>query len=106
MFYAFRQNNTGGSFDYDNERGITEVVIVEADSAEEANNRAEQIGIYFGGVDSGDDCPCCGDRWYGVWDKGDLEPSLYGRPIKETKRPAWIHFKDGTKVSINGTAKF
>lgn len=58
MFYQFRQNNSGGSFD---EPAIN--VIVEASSAVEANEIAQQHGIYFDGCDSGTDCSCCGDRW-------------------------------------------
>jgi hypothetical protein len=36
-----------------------------AESTSEANTLAEKFArVYFDGVDSGDDCPCCGDRWY------------------------------------------
>ena len=62
-FYQYRQNNSGGSFD--EEMGL--VVFVEAGAAEEADHRAKGIGIYFNGVDSGSDCPCCGDRWSTTW---------------------------------------
>lgn len=70
MFYKYRQNNSGGSF------GLPAIeVYIEADSAEEANARAEaETGIYF---DNEDDCPCCGSRWgtASEWDEV-AEPSF------------------------------
>lgn len=104
MFYTFNQNNSGGSFDYDAERGISAVVIIEADSAEAANERAEQIGLYF---DGDGDCECCGDRWYsvsGTYDSADV-PSIYGTPL-ESYEPSYkwmgkypetyVHYANGT----------
>ena len=29
---------------------------------------AEDIGLYFDGVEQGMDCSCCGDRWYRAWE--------------------------------------
>jgi hypothetical protein len=63
MWYSFRQNNSGGSFDYSESVGISVTVYVEANSVEDANFRAEDIGLYFDGAG---DCSCCGDRWYSV----------------------------------------
>jgi hypothetical protein len=62
-FYEFTQNNTGGSFVTDFQ--VCHRLLIEANSAEEANIKAESMGVYFNGVDEGYDCPCCGDRWYG-----------------------------------------
>ena len=69
MFYTFSQNNSGGSFDIDHM--LAHFVIIEADTAEEANTIAESVGIYFNGCDEGMDCDCCGDRWYSQWDDKD-----------------------------------
>ena len=81
MFYTYSQNNSGGSF-----RGPAIYVIVEADSATQADYRAQhEAGIYFNGVQSGHDCGCCGDRWYPQWEKGDEVPSIYGQPVSEKK---------------------
>jgi hypothetical protein len=82
MFYEFNQNNSGGSFFYDEQAGISHVVIVEADTAAQANAKAQDIGIYF---DGDGDCPCCGDRWYSVWrdEDGDDEPTIYGQPVED-----------------------
>ena len=41
-FFVFNQNNSGGVFDLDKERGITRFVVVEAKDAAAANRRAER----------------------------------------------------------------
>lgn len=81
MFYTYSQNNSGGSFVQD--VNISHYVIIEASSASEANEKAEQLGIYF---DGDGDCECCGNRWYELsdsWDKGDGVPSIYGEAVWE-----------------------
>jgi hypothetical protein len=89
MFFTFTQNNSGGFFDEDEEKGIGHYVIVEANSAEEANTRAESIGIYFNGCDDGLDCDCCGDRWSPTWSsEGEKTPMIYGEPAKD----AFVHY--------------
>lgn len=68
MFYVYRQNNSGGSF-----RPPAVDVIVEADSAVDADTIAEGVGIYFDGR-PGDCIPCCGHRWATAeedWNKYD-----------------------------------
>ena len=64
--YEFTQNNSGGYFEVDDK--VCHRVFIEADNAMEANEIAQELGIYFDGCDKGIDCPCCGDRWYEVWD--------------------------------------
>ena len=101
MYYDFHQNASGGTFDVNIERGISVIVIIEADNMDEAINRAEYIGLYFDGYG---DCPCCGSRWTEPWD-GDNEPCVYGKPVKEcvnhTKRTdqgvpdIFVHPKEG-----------
>jgi len=114
MFYTFHQNNSGGYFIFDSDKGISVNVIIEANSADEANDRAEQIGLYFNGVADESDCSCCGDRWYSVWDENDGTelPEIWGEPVainapmkkedlsfKWAKGPeAYIHYLDGTIV--------
>src|SRR5690606_3861210 len=63
-------NNSGGSFDYDPEQGITHYVYVEANNYREANARARDIGLYF---DGSGDCNCCGYRWDDAGDWTDPE---------------------------------
>lgn len=106
MFFHYSQNNSGGSFDFDRERGITHHVVIEANSADDANERAEAIGLYFDGCDAGIDCDCCGDRWYAKWENsaGYAEPTVYGQPAFEVEHHTrWmapnpevvIHYADG-----------
>lgn len=68
-WYEFRQNNSGGSFQIDDD--VTIYVLIQAASAKEANIKAEEIGIYFDGCYNGHDCNCCGDRWYEASDPMD-----------------------------------
>ena len=63
-FYELSQNNTGGLFDVDDK--VCHRLFIEADSEDSAKDIAESLGCYWDGVDSGIDCECCGDRWYGV----------------------------------------
>lgn len=106
-FFEYSQNNSGGGFDTDHDGGLSHYVIIEADSAEEANRKAGDIGLYFDGEG---DCPCCGNRWYPAWDgsDGDVVPSHYGTPIQDVAfgegpnrkwikdgPEAYVHFKDG-----------
>jgi hypothetical protein len=105
-FFHFPQNNSGGSFDFDEGKGITKNVIIEATSHGDANSRAEAIGLYF---DGDGDCPCCGNRWSSQYDDGDgtESPSIYGSPVdapvegsfkmkwmKQGKETA-VHYIDG-----------
>lgn len=64
LFFEFDQNNTGGSFDIDDRRGIGPHVWIEANTVKHATELAERLGLYWDGVENDRDCPCCGDRWY------------------------------------------
>ena len=106
MFYHFNQNNSGGSFLFDENQGITHHVVIEADNASDANAIAEGIGIYFDGYG---DCSCCGNRWYPVDDHNEEDfPHVYGGEIKKVLNVSpyrWmddgkevcVHYKDGRK---------
>ena len=101
MFYTFSQNNSGGGFMKLPERGIAHYVIVEGKNANDANNKAQIIGIYFNGVGSGDDCDCCGDRWEPVTDDdGTSEPTVGDKTISEYASGIfgdhiYVHYADG-----------
>lgn len=105
-WYTFIQNNSYGRFHYKPEEGIGYAVIVEATSAAHANERAEQIGLYFNGIRDGRDCACCGDRWYTVYtDAGEEFPMIYNtkvRPIKEGEKPLKDWGIDAYMHKING----
>lgn len=108
-FYCYQQNNSGGSFRYD--KNLSCSVIVEADNADKANSKAEDIGIYFNGVNKKRDCKCCGDRWSPAYeDDKRFQPCVYDTPVfvNETRieeqslflrkgtYKAIVHYIDGT----------
>ena len=104
MFYTYSQNNSFGTFEINDD--VTHYVIIEADSVEDANRRAEGVGLYFDGCSKGIDCPCCGDRWSEAWEGDEYpEPMIYGQPVSPAAtwrgNPgdtiAYIYRKDGTK---------
>lgn len=107
MFYEFNQNNSGGRFDFNEEKGLTHIVIIEAVDKEEAEYKAGRIGIYFNGCDTGRDCSCCGDRWGDLsYEEGSEAPMHYGEPIAAAKfgmrwmkpgKEACVHYADGRK---------
>jgi len=103
---------------------VDHYVIVEADTAEKANNRAEKIGIYFNGCEDNLDCECCGDRWYEQYDDtdGDPTPMVYERPfelfaigyegnevdrsaIRHFGRVVHVYYENGEHVSIDAHGK-
>jgi hypothetical protein len=60
-WFEFSQNNSGGSFDVDD--NVCHRLFIEAEDEKSAFDIAESKGIYFDGVEKGIDCECCGDRW-------------------------------------------
>lgn len=76
-FFAYRQNNSGGSFMCD--ENVAHLVVIEAADAATADALAETHGIYFDGVESGQDCSCCGDRWDRAWKHSSTELALAGQ---------------------------
>jgi hypothetical protein len=102
-FYMFDQNNSGGHFNHNEDAGIGYQVVIEALDHHHANERAENIGIYFNGCDDDIDCECCGDRWYPVNERdGTDEPSSYGGPVEAGWGiPSYIHYLNGDVVKIS-----
>ena len=103
MFYEYNQNNSGGSFDTNDDLDV--ITIIEAENAEQADERAEGVGIYFDGCEAGMDCDCCGDRWCRAYGDGDVAPSTYGKPVSEETKGmfsscAIIHFLDGRRERV------
>lgn len=90
-WYNYRQNNSGGSFVYDEYSGISVNVWIEADNAVHADDRAINIGLYF---DGDEDCSCCGDRWsskssYWNDDAEDEDPPEPNEPIYKDEFNSW-----------------
>ena len=102
-FFDYRQNNSGGSFDFNDNDGVSLIVVIEADDAQSANRKAKDIGLYF---DGSGDCSTCGYRWSDAWGQGDDVPSTYGTPLSDynfkferswagVHPAAYVHFADG-----------
>jgi hypothetical protein len=89
-FWTTYQNNSGGIFDHDAEKGIGYAICVEALDRADANRRLLAI---IDSYPASLDCPCCGDRW-SVWfyadDNGDTSPTEGSWPV-----PSYIHYLDG-----------
>lgn len=109
-WWEFSQNNSGGSFIHDPEKGIGYLVFIEARNSDEASARAQDIGIYFDGCREGMDCSCCGDRWYEPRGEGDIEPTLYDEPVRAVQEgeephiewgiPSYMHPLEGPFTAI------
>jgi hypothetical protein len=69
-FYEISQNNSGGSFTLDDK--LCHRLFIEADSSDEAASIAENLGCYWDGCETGQDCSCCGDRWYRPWNSDGI----------------------------------
>ena len=117
FWYTYDQNNSGGTFTYDEGFGVSTKVLIQARDYREANRIAQGIGLYFGGDG---DCSCCGSRWYEKWDNTGCtdEPMIYGVPIAEYVpdrfNRKWMdegqfeyfaHYLDGTIVGYRDTDK-
>lgn len=75
-WFQYTQNNSGGRFDVDDK--VSNYVLIQAHNGTEADGIAEVVGIYFNGVEDGNDCECCGDRWdVCCRDKGTNAPGEY-----------------------------
>lgn len=102
-FYTYTQNNSGGSFDVD--ENVAHYVIIEAENSDDADMIAEGVGVYFDGCSKGMDCECCGDRWYSAYREGSESPQIYGDdPIKEVggmfNKQVIIYYKSGKKEHL------
>lgn len=107
LYFHFSQNNSGGSFDID--ENVARHVIIQAHSVREAHRIASDVGIYFNGCDSGQDCSCCGDRWSEIWSDSDgtstpliygEDPEKYDDMFTRANQPICHVYKlDGTKIT-------
>ncbi len=106
-FYAFDQNNSGGSFVVNDK--LCHRVIIEADTEVEAINKAEILGVYFNGVDLGMDCDCCGDRWYKPHElKFPLEYSSFTKKEAEELGKTYVCevYKEKSKLSTDKRERY
>lgn len=96
MFYTFMQNNSGGY--YLRDENVEEVIIIQSDSEENANNKLWSIVE----DDYMEACECCGSRW-GLWNNdGEYDvPMIFGSPVEEDEHYSYIiYYADGTKKRV------
>lgn len=92
-FYTFYQNNSGGEFVVDVERGISHYVVIEAPDRDESIIIAEGLGLYWNGVADGIDCECCGNRWDPPWYyAGDAIPMVHSESVEKASRLSHYRF--------------
>lgn len=85
-FYEFSQNNSGGSFDVD--ENVCHRVVIEAASEEEAIKKMEPLI-----ENQSSSCPCCGDRWTLYADEINIDDiNKAGYPVR-----IYTHYKDYEK---------
>lgn len=104
-FYNFNQNNSGGYFVEDDNRGICEEIIIEALSAKEAIEKLKTIGETMDSFWSY--CRCCGERWSTLIDDedGTIEPMICETPVDQVKKELFrskcsVHYADGSFKNI------
>lgn len=108
-WYLFTQNNSGGWF------MITDTLcrrlFIQAESLDNAIDKAESLGCYWNGVDCGYDCEydceCCGDRWYPPYGPVECQEKtieVYAQKLADeygwTKPDARLFYSDGKVVEI------
>ena len=107
MFYQFNQNYIGRIYMRDERLGIGPLIIVEGDTVDAINKKAEQVGIYFDGRKKGIDP--LDNRWYRMMRNKDGydEPHVYDVHIDKIPSAEWvgyddvfIHYADGTMKRI------
>jgi hypothetical protein len=106
VFFTYSQNNSGGSFDYDEVSGIGNYVVIEAESVTVANARALDIGLYFDGCDTGMDCSCCGDRWSEPYGEGTAFPSVYDHDVTNPREYSDTFMGPGISRSFVGMGEY
>ena len=108
LFFTYRQNNSYGRYEFNDK--LSAYVIVEAKNAEEANKRAEELGIEFN-----EGCSTCGDRWSRadhhdsekipmIYDEDVSEGSYQGHAYAKHSLPVagYIHYYDRKEIVIWG----
>lgn len=104
-FFHINQNNSGGYFIENHEKGISEDVIIEAQDNDQAWEILSKVGDTVDGFWTS--CSCCGDRWSSPWsDDGKDEPMIYGKSVYQKEesmfhKTAFIHRLDGTVERVD-----
>ena len=100
MFVTLSQNNSGGYFINDEDNGVCECIIIEADNYNEFKNKLNKIASKVDNFYNY--CYCCGERWstseeYIEFDNEPLicNESVYAMKKELFMEKCFIHFKNG-----------
>lgn len=108
VFVNFTQNNSGGYFIIDEEKGIGHYIVVEGINLENIKRRFEEITEDFSEY-----CSCCGERWCSYIVDEDLtpNPTIYGKDAKRYVEEygdgflkecfVFVHYIDGSIEKIH-----
>lgn len=111
MFYLVDQSPSGGQYDYFEDIGISEYIVIEADTEDEARAKFFEI-IQYQYTRGYGNCECCGDRWewymtdYYVFedldqlDKRGVLTSLWCLGEHGVGYLSFVHYKDGRIVGF------
>lgn len=97
LWYEYRQNNSGGRF-----CGPAITVCVQASTEKIAEIIAEKLGVYFDGCSTGQDCSCCGDRWYPSWGGEENKPNPRGSTLNHGVIETIFVYDDGKSIDFIG----
>lgn len=93
-YYRFAQNSSGGTFRIAGDIG--HVVVIEARTAQSANNRAEREGLFDLPY-----CDCCGPR-FRPEDECDAEDTIQDATYTHVQDPViWLWRSNGEKYRID-----
>lgn len=106
MFVTLSQNNSGGYFINDEDNGVCEYLIIEADNYNEFKNKLNEIANKVDGFY--DYCDCCGKRWDIDEDCIDFnnelliyDESVYTINKQYFREKCFIHYKNGNIEKVN-----
>lgn len=99
MFVTLSQNNSDGYFINDEDNGVCEYIIIEADNYNEFKNKLNKIASKVDNFYNY--CDCCGKRWSidEEYIEFDNEPLIYNKSVYAMKKElfmekCFIHFKN------------
>ena len=109
-FFSFDQNCPNGDYDFihSEEKGISEIVCIEAEHYWDANEKAEKLGLKFD-----EEKYHTLEKWRETTNRDGYDtPKLFAKPLAEFKQSmpngcAFVHFLDGRieKVELKKETK-
>ena len=98
-YYLFKQNNSGNFYIKDNDFGINENIIIEAENENEADSIFFNIAKKYGYEKFNDFCKCCGPRWDGEIDRFFNFIQLINFINENNRTKIAVHLKSGEIIN-------